>query len=319
MLKQPAPLDDGRIRSGFVTVLAGVLALILIPLWIIFGHRVWPVNDIKEGSADMEAGPWTVSNSSGGKSEPSAETVAAVASSSSSEQTAIAQTVTAVDPHGPDNGEAGIHVTGSRLAPANAPAEMNDRFARPEKAGIVPSDGGNTPPARELSHAGEAQRHNAPASGGEPSRPGKTAVASEPGLSDAPGAVEGKWGIRLSGMELAKANGAVEMTYQVTGYEQVTALLSRNNSDSHLIDLASGTEITLSPSQAKEWPFAPHSSARSMALAMREAGTFPPPPNRLVAGKTYKILIPNPDGLIKSGSSVVVVVGGVRSEALTVK
>ena len=56
-----------------------------------------------------------------------------------------------------------------------------------------------------------------------------------------------------------------------------------------------------------------------MNLAMRDAGTFPPPPNRLVAGKTYVVLVPNPAGLIKSGSSVVVVAGGVRSETLTVE
>ena len=46
-----------------------------------------------------------------------------------------------------------------------------------------------------------------------------------------------------------------------------------------------------------------------MALMMRESGDFPPTPSRLVAGKTYSILLPNVDGLLKRGSRVVVTVG----------
>jgi hypothetical protein len=52
---------------------------------------------------------------------------------------------------------------------------------------------------------------------------------------------------------------------------------------------------------------------------MHQAGEFPPPPNRLAAGKTYSLLLPNPGGMVKSGSQVAFVVGNYRTAALTVE
>ncbi len=133
-----------------------------------------------------------------------------------------------------------------------------------------------------------------------------------------PGPIEKKWGVRVSGVWLAPESKAVVMTYQVTD-SNLANLLSANSSGNYLTDSSSGTQIPLCPSQLKDWPFSPHSRARSMALQMLEAGTFPPPPNRLVDGKTYTVLIPNPNELMKSGSKVAVVVGGVRSDVITVE
>ena len=133
-----------------------------------------------------------------------------------------------------------------------------------------------------------------------------------------PGPLEKKWGIRVSGIWMASENGAVQMTYEVTD-NNLAKLLSGNGAENFLVDLSSGTQIPLCPSQLKDWPFSPHSRARSMALQMLEAGTFPPPPNRLVAGKTYTVLIPNPNGLMKPGSRVAPLVGGVQGDSITIE
>lgn len=189
----------------------------------------------------------------------------------------------------------------------------------------VPGGAGNLQP-RTLPNGGGAELFSetvaadAPMStpSGAPPPPRQSAEILPPQPPAPPGPVEEKWGVRVSGVWLAPENKAVQMTYQVTDFSRAN-LLSENGSENQLIDLASGKQIPLCPSQLKDWPYSQHSKARSMALQMLEAGTFPPPPNRLVAGKTYTVLIPNPDGLMKSGSQVAVVVGGVRSSTITVR
>jgi hypothetical protein len=52
---------------------------------------------------------------------------------------------------------------------------------------------------------------------------------------------------------------------------------------------------------------------------MRDAGSFPPAPNRVVAGKTYTVQLPNVPALVKTGSKVVVVIGDFRTDYITVE
>ena len=185
-------------------------------------------------------------------------------------------------------------------------------------ADAAPVVTGNSP-IRTLSSGGDVELPGEPAAISPPPSASQPVKPVQPQPSAPPsGPVEKKWGVRVFGVWLAQDNAAVEMGYQVTGPDRAK-LLSGNNSENHLIDLASGKQIPLCPSQLKEWPFSPHSRARSMALSMSEAGTFPPPPNRLVAGKIYTVLIPNPNGLMKNGSKVAVVVGGVRSNEILVE
>ena len=189
---------------------------------------------------------------------------------------------------------------------------MHEPVSIAEAPALVKNFSPKTFPSGSVDLSSEPVATSAPMPSSEPVK------TVQPKPSAPPGPIEGKWGIRIFGVWLAQDNAAVELSYQVTGPDRAK-FLSGNNSENHLIDLASGKQIPLCPSQLKEWPFSPHSRARSMALSMSEAGTFPPPPNRLVAGKTYTVLIPNPNGLMESGSKVAVIVGGVRSGVILIE
>ena len=156
----------------------------------------------------------------------------------------------------------------------------------------------------------------------------RVAVAEPPAAAMTPapiepvprGPLEDQWGIHVCGVGPAKGreNYALEFRYKVVAQDRA-ALLAEGNNMNDLIDQASGTRIPLSAPLQVAWPFDPHSRARSMALAMREAGSFPPPPNRLIPGKTYSVLVPNAEGVVKSGNKVAVLIGDVRVDDITVE
>jgi hypothetical protein len=123
-------------------------------------------------------------------------------------------------------------------------------------------------------------------------------------------------GIQFFDAQLVMDDSMVELHYAVSAPDKA-ALLTHVETEAYLIEQTSGVRIPLCPPLQKNWPFPDHSRARSMALMMPEAGTFPPPPNRLTVGKTYAILLPNPNGILKTGSQVVVVVGNFRSDVFT--
>jgi hypothetical protein len=116
------------------------------------------------------------------------------------------------------------------------------------------------------------------------------------------------WGIQFRSIELVRNNTAVDLRYTVVGPDKA-AVLGEGGSTAYLVDLASGKMLPLGSGSSPPTSLPPHSRARSMALMMRESGDFPPTPSRLVAGKTYSILLPNVGGLLKRGSRVVVTVG----------
>lgn len=98
--------------------------------------------------------------------------------------------------------------------------------------------------------------------------------AAEPAATDTAGPLEAKWGIQVAGLSLSRADSAVELRYVVTSPEK-TASLADQKKEAYLIELVSGAKIPIA-TPSSEGVGRPHSRARSMALMMPGAGTFPP-------------------------------------------
>ena len=110
---------------------------------------------------------------------------------------------------------------------------------------------------------------------------------------------------------------ALELRYTVVAPDQLNSLPEGEHAPC-LVDEATGTKIRIGPPErASAGPA--HSRARSAALMMRESGSFPPPPSRVVPGKVYSVVLPNPRGVIRSGSKVDLVLGDFRTDGLTVQ
>jgi hypothetical protein len=171
-----------------------------------------------------------------------------------------------------------------------------------------------TPPA---SVSGEPNPPPEPATTAEPATASEPAVAVVPTATAPATPIEEKWGLQVSSISLTNAEGAVDLRYTVLAPEK-TALLTGTNAEVYLIDQASGTKLpmfTAAPDGAAPATVPP----RTVRRMMRQAGIFPPPPNRLLAGKTYSLQIPNWGQALKRGAKVTVVVGNVRVEDLTVE
>jgi hypothetical protein len=136
----------------------------------------------------------------------------------------------------------------------------------------------------------------------------RSAADLPPAASIPPSTLEDKWGIQFRSIALTRGNTAVELFYTIVASEKA-ALLGQGDSTAYLVDLDSGRRIALDSPPQQAASLSPHSRARSAALMLRDAGGFPPPPSRLVPGKTYSILLRNEGGLLKRGSRVVVTVG----------
>jgi hypothetical protein len=130
--------------------------------------------------------------------------------------------------------------------------------------------------------------------------------------------LEDQWGIHVSGIKLTSANLVMELRYEVTDPAK-SALLNDGATAASVIAPDTGTTIRIGAPPQREGGVSEHSRARSAALMMRGAGSFPPPPNRIIAGKTYTIQLPNPPDLIKKGTRVVVVIGDFRTDYITVE
>ena len=134
-----------------------------------------------------------------------------------------------------------------------------------------------------------------------------------PAVPARPGTLEGEWGIRVSSVGLTMAGATVDFRYTVVDSEKAL-LLAQGTAAAYLIDQLTGTKISLAP-PTLQGPSAAHSRAR-MA---RQGGGFPPSPNRLAAGRTNSLLLPNPGGILKSGSVVTVVVGNIQAQNVRVE
>lgn len=145
----------------------------------------------------------------------------------------------------------------------------------------------------------------------------KTTTDIAPAAPAAITAVEQQWGIRVSKLALVRAGSAIDLQYQIMSPEKV-GLIGLGTNTAFLVDMATGTEYQLT-SPVQDQVVSGTVRARSRALALRLAGEFPPPSGRIVAGKTYSALLPNPSGNIKSGSVMAFVIGASRVDNLIVE
>lgn len=171
------------------------------------------------------------------------------------------------------------------------------------------------------SPAGET---DAPEATAEPAAAAAAAAATPAPAAAAPvqlGLLEEKWGFQISSIGLSRQDTAVELQYTINDPEKFS-LLADETTPAYVLDQASGMNLPLkaspqSPAQAKN--FHSHTSARSRMIAMPQAGSFPPPASRLIAGKTFSILLPNYDKAVRHGSKLTVVVGDLQTAELTVQ
>ena len=146
----------------------------------------------------------------------------------------------------------------------------------------------------------------------------ETATPIPPPPNGTPSPFEAQWGIRISDVMQTHTESVLEMSYIVVDPAKI-ATLSDGVNTPYLIEQASGAKVMLCVPMHEKWPFAGHSRARSMALISNGAGGFPPAAGKVVPGRTYSLLIPNPDLTVKKGSRVAVSVGDIRSDILAVE
>ena len=143
----------------------------------------------------------------------------------------------------------------------------------------------------------------------------KTPASALPAVASS---MEEQWGIHVIGIKLTSANLVMELRYEVTDPAK-SALLNDGATPASIIAPDTGTTIRIGAPPPRAGGVSEHSRARSAALMMRDAGSFPPPANRIIAGKTYTIQLPNPPDLVKKGTRVVVVIGDFRTDYITVE
>ena len=132
-----------------------------------------------------------------------------------------------------------------------------------------------------------------------------------------PSPVEQQWGIQVASIRLSQAESAIDLRYTVVAPEKA-AVLASDPTAAYLVDQTSGAKIpmlTLPDDGGSPTNLSPRTTARMM----HRAGEFPPAPTRVVPGKVYSILLPNPGGALKSGSKVSLVVGNYQTGAMTVQ
>jgi len=150
-----------------------------------------------------------------------------------------------------------------------------------------------------------------------PEEPVVTADPVEPAVAAQISPVERDYGIRVSRLALARGGSAIDLCYEIVDPAKV-GLLADGTNVAYLVDVDSGSEIQLSAAP-QEQAMTGTTRGRSMAKMLRLAGEFPPPSGRLVAGRSYSALLPNPSGLVKSGSRMAFVVGNARVDNLIIE
>ena len=142
-------------------------------------------------------------------------------------------------------------------------------------------------------------------------------AAAPPAPAAPPTPLELEWGIQVSSIGLGMAGAAVDFRYKVVAPDKASRL-SDGKTAAYLVDLVSGARIQMI-SGPQEADIGVGARAHSRARMARQGGAFPPGPNRLTEGKINSVLLPNPSGLVKSGSKVALVVGDVLTENLIVE
>ena len=116
----------------------------------------------------------------------------------------------------------------------------------------------------------------------------KAVGMAPPAANGAANSLEERWGIQMGSLKLSTGNAMLDMRYKVVDTKKVISL-ANGNTRAFLFDPASGKTLFL-PAPPRE-------------------GAFPPSGNRLSTGKTYFAAIANPQGVLKTGSKVSLVIG----------
>lgn len=130
--------------------------------------------------------------------------------------------------------------------------------------------------------------------------------------------LEAQWGIRITGIALAEAERALNLRYEVVDPDKAAQLYD-GATKAFLLDVDHENAIQIGAPPAHGAVGSRHSRARSQALMMREAGSFPPPPSRIQPGKIYSVLVPNLNRAVKRGNQVAVIIGRYSTEQMTVQ
>jgi hypothetical protein len=131
---------------------------------------------------------------------------------------------------------------------------------------------------------------------------GQDTSASQPeqpaaDLSQPPPNLEEVWGIQAVSLRQTAHGHLLDFRYRVLDPQKAATLLRRQNKP-YLIDEATGNKLPV-PSMPK-------------IGALRQSALTPE------AGKVYFVMFQNPNGFVKSGSKVTVVIGNFKAEHLVV-
>lgn len=204
-----------------------------------------------------------------------------------------------------------------RQSPAGPPGKTQAAAKKPAPASPAAADQTTAIPSDDAAPRQTPLEAQTPSPAGfapAPPLAPETPWVATPPLSP----LEAQWGIRFLSARLALSNSALDVAYQVTDPGKV-ALLTDGKTTAYLVEPTSGAKTLVCAPLNDQWPFRPHSRARSTASTLRGSGTFPPPAGRLIAGQTYSLLVPNPEGTVKPGGRVAIVIGDVRAGDLTVE
>jgi len=116
-------------------------------------------------------------------------------------------------------------------------------------------------------------------------------------LSQPPSNLEEQWGIQAVSLRQTAHGHLLDFRYRVLDPQKAATLLRRQNKP-YLIDEATGNKLPV-PSMPK-------------IGALRQSALTPE------AGKVYFVMFQNPNGFVKPGSKVTVVIGDFKAEHLVV-
>jgi hypothetical protein len=153
------------------------------------------------------------------------------------------------------------------------------------------------------------------------SKPPRTAAVSAPisvPAPDANSALEQKGGIRVVSAHRSTKDAVIELRYTVTDVEKATGF-AQTESTPYLIDLTTGDKAGVGKSVELPKGVNAHTRMRAAMLSNPQGQGFPPAPYRLVAGKTYQLLVPTLNVTFAPGTLCVLECGPLRSSPVTIE
>jgi hypothetical protein len=169
---------------------------------------------------------------------------------------------------------------------------------------------------RSFSHGQDTHLVEASPQLEKPAIPSASPTPTPPTTQTPASSMEEAGGIRVHQVRLALQGAAIEVLYTIVDLDKARSLAT-NELSTHLLESGSGRRLELA---AKALPkgINAHTRARAAMLTNPQGQGFPPSPYRLVAGKTYSILIPNPQATATQDSLWQLVCGPLQSAPLPV-